>query len=1338
MTNREVVPAPRVVFAERFALLYGEAGNPPLKRVTESVSRARAVDEQGRAVRVPAQRISDWRRGRNVPARFAGLAAVLRVLIGEARKRRSQPVIPSLYDLDAWLAWWESALASPSEPAAEAAAEQPDASSGVPEPPDYAGVCPYRGLAAFRQADSRWFFGRERSTGDLLDRLRQACDVGGFVVLVGASGAGKSSLLRAGVGSALARKPLGPADGTGQSIVALTPGVDPLKELGAQITELAEPLGEAVEMLREGVDPTAARAFAETIRHAVRQYATRHGGPEATVVLVVDQFEELFTLCDDEDIRLLFIRALHEMCTPHDDGPPAGLVVLGVRADFYHRCLAFPEIVEATHGRQMALGAMTAQELRDAVVRPAKAVGLQLEAGLVDLMLADLGTTVHSVKGRVAAAGYDAGALPLLSHALLATWQRRQANKLTIAGYLRAGGIHGAVAATAERAWGDLDEAGRTAARRILLHLVRVGDTTRDVRRRSSRGELINRVGDDAGATEQALEVLAGARLVTLDADSVEITHEALLEAWPRLRSWIDDNRAENLARQRLEADAESWHEQGRDTSQLYRGARLESTERLVGQPEAIGLTPTAQQFLATSARQHRRGRWLRRSAVALICVFALIAAGAAGIAIKERDDAEFRQIVTEAEHARASDPSLSAQLDLVAHRLRPGHDLIRSRLLSQQQSPLATPLRGHQAAVYLTSFNHDGTVLATASEDKSVRLWDLRGKPAPLGEPLTGHTSWVSSAVFSPDGSTLATAGDDGTVRFFDVSDPQRPKRLGGPLAAKSGPIYLVAFSPDGRMLATANGDNTVGLWDVSDPGKPRRLTSMRGHDAAVRSVAFHHDGRILASGSDDHEVRLWDVSEPGRPRQLGDPLTGAEDMVHSVDFSPDGRTLAVGVEDTTVRLFDVSDPADARSLGPPLTGHEGLVWSVKFSPDGRTLASGSADGTIRLWHVSDPEHVVARGSPLGARTGIVYAVGFSPDGRQLATGSDDNVARLWSLPDGVLPAHAAGVTAVATNSDDTIIATGGADRQVQLWNVEDPERPVPVGPALRTPKGVVRQLSFSPRDALLAVGSTDSSVRIWDVRDPRRPKPVGKPLTGVGGRFSPDGTLLASVDGTRLWLYDMTEPARPELLSSIDTGHSAYVTSGAFSPDGSTLATSSFDKTTRLWDISDPERPTRRGKALTGHLGPVWAVAFHPDGERLATGSGDKTLRLWRVTDAEGARPIGRPLAGHTDAVTSIAFSPDGHRMASGSYDKSARVWRTADPGSSTELTGHRGVVEAVEFTSGGGILTGSGDGTSRLWHDDLSRALARICSVTGPVLTEDVWGRYLPQLDYQPPCR
>ncbi|MEY9993130.1 WD40 repeat protein/energy-coupling factor transporter ATP-binding protein EcfA2 [Streptomyces sp. V4I8] len=1355
--------AARTAFAERLALLYKEAGNPPLKSVSEAVVRLQRVDERGRPVRVSAQRISDWRRARNVPAQFAALSAVLHVLIPQARRARPAPVSAGLYDLGQWQRLWERATSG----------EEEEQTPAVEAPAVAGGVCPYRGLASYRQQDARWFFGRERSTEALVAQLRAVEKTGGLVMLVGASGAGKSSLLNAGLVPALQNGVLGgEKGGPAGAVVQLVPGADPLGELTRRIPELADVVSSSDESpdaggpegsagLEGAYEPGADQRssdFADATRAAVLAWARREASsagpgrtsgtpasptspaaPASPAVLIVDQFEETFTLCPDEADRRTFVQLLHAACTPGAPGDlPPVLVVLGIRADFYEQCLAHPELADALQHRHMVLGPLTTPELREAVTGPAKAVGLELEPGLAELIVREV--SADGPRGT-----HDAGVLPLLSHALLATWQRRKAGRLTLAGYRAAGGIQGAVAATAERAWSGLDPAARTAARLLLLRLVRLGEDTQATRRRGTRRQLAAE-STDPGKTEESLEALVRARLVTLDAETVEITHEALLHAWPRLRDWIDEDRQDHLLRQRLEEDGRAWEGSNRDSSLLYRGSRLEQAHGWARSAGDTFLTRSAVEFLAASVRLRRRTVWIMRSAVAALVALAMLAVGAAVVAWQQRDDAVFAQVLAEADRFQYTDPSLSAQLDLVAHRLRPDDEDTTSRLISIVNAPLATPLRGHTGAVYLTTFSPDGKLLATASYDRTVRLWDVsdQERPRPLGKPLTGHTSWVSSAVFSPDGHTLASAGDDGTVRLWDVRDPSRPRPLGAPLTGHEGTIYLIAFSPDGRTLASVSEDRTVRLWNVADPERPAALATLTGAGAAVRSVAFSPDGDRLAAGGDDKTIRLWDVSEPDRPKALS-TLTGHTGLVHSVAFGPDGRTLASGGADDTIRLWDVSDPRHGTQLGAPLTGHTGPIWSVAFNPDGTMLAAASADSTASLWNVRDPAYPSQVGEPLAGASGEMYALGFSPDGRTLATGSGDSRVRLWSIP----TADMIGGNG-AFRPDGKVLATAARDGRIRLWDVRHPARPVALSKPFLPGDTGQRSQVFSPDGNTLAVTTGEQSVRLWNVSDPAHPVSYDSPIL-LNTRFmgpdalaySPDGRTLATAwDDRTIRLWNVSDPAHVVPLGPPVTGHTGYINSLAFSPDGRTLASGSADATIRLWKVTDPRRPTPLGATLTGHTGPVNALAYSPDGHTLASGSDDDTVRLWDVTEPRHAAPLGSPLTGHTEAVVSLTFNTGGRYLASGGNDNTVRLWNVSDPSDASAvgqaMSPNAKTGNFLSFSPASHMLgVSSGTDTIRLWNLDVDQAIRRVCATTQGVLTREKWQEYLPRLSYEPPC-
>ncbi|MHB9860413.1 WD40 repeat domain-containing protein [Streptomyces sp. YIM S03343] len=1411
----------RTALAERLALLYREAGNPPLKRVSEAVARLQRFDERGRPVRVSAQRISDWRRARNVPAQFTVLAAVLQVLIPDARRAQPTPVSEGLYDLARWHVLWEQAVA---DPVGEDPAPESDEERGAADPAAVPGVCPYRGLAPYGPEDARWFFGRERSTDALVAQLRAAGTTGGLIMLVGASGAGKSSLLNAGLVPALRGGALGTgekggggdhdADAPVPEVLQFVPGADPLAELTALIPDLA-PLVPAADTpalggtvrghathgnathsnathgnathsgtAHSGTAPNDALR-GDAIRDAVAAWAGRTAPSAARPVIIVDQFEETFTLCPEEADRRAFVQLLHTLCTPGGTSAAApALVVLGIRADFYEQCLGHPELADALQHRPMVLGPLTSAELREAMTAPARAVGLELEPGLAELILREVGA--DGPRG-----AHDAGVLPLLSHALLATWQRRKAGRLTPAGYRAAGGIQGAVAATAEQAWSRLDPAARTAARLLLLRLVRLGEDTQATRRRGTRRRLAVESADP-GKTEESLEALVRARLVTLDAETVEITHEALLHAWPRLRDWIDEDRKDHLLRQRIEEDGRSWEDSGRDASLLYRGSRLEQARtwarsaqstgetagtgrvgraaRTSGTGRAAGetgrttsttgrtpnpttgpgdtvLTRSALQFLAASLRLRRRTVLISRSAVAALVVLAVLAAGTAVVAWRQRDDAVFQQVLAEADRVQYTDPSLSAQLDLVAHRLRPDDEGTHDRMVAIVNAPLATPLLGHTGAVYLTTFSPDGHTLATASYDRTVRLWDVTDptRPKPLGRPLTGHTSWVSTAVFSPDGHTLASASDDGTVRRWDVTDPARPKPLGKPLTGHDGTIYLLAFGPDGRTLAAATQNRVVRLWNTTDPSRPAPLGALTGHTAAVRSVAISPDGRTLAAGGDDNAVLLWNIADPRRPRRTGTALTGHTGTVHSVAFSPDGRTLASGSADDTIRLWDIADRRHPAALSAPLTGHTGPVWSVAFNHDGSMLAAGSADSTASLWNVGNPAYPSQVGEPLAGSSGEMYAVGFSPDGRTLATGSGDNKVRLWSIPTADM------IGRIGTfRPDGRVLATAARDGLVRLWDVTAPSRPVPLGEPFMPGEGDLRSLVFSPDGRTLAALTGSSAVQLWNVADPARAVPWAPPVT-LPTRFAGPGALAISPDGRTLataadhdravQLWNAADPARLRPLGKPLTGHTGYVDALVFSPDGHTLASGSADTTVRLWNVSDPRHAVRAGAPLTGHLGPVNALAYSPDGTTLAGGSDDGTVRLWDVAGPGAPRRL-TTLAGHTEAVVSLTFSRDGRTLASGGDDDTVRLWdvttpsRTSPIGQSMSPNAKTG--DFLSFSPGSHLLgVSSGADTVRLWDLDPDAAARRICATTRGVLTAEKWHEYLPRLSYDPPC-
>ncbi|MBN6040235.1 WD40 repeat domain-containing protein [Amycolatopsis sp. 195334CR] len=1117
----------------------------------------------------------------------------------------------------------------------------------APAPPAD-GPCPYPGLTSFQAGDAEWFHGRENAVAEVLARL----DRPGPLVIVGASGAGKSSLLHAGLLPALADGALPAAGSAAWPRLVLSPGANPLGELAARVAALA-----GVNAVAAARDLRAAPAeFGALARQAA--LAT---GESARLVLVVDQFEQVFTPYVDAAERLAFATALANA------GP--ALVVLAVRADFYEQCTRLEPLAAALPD-QFVLGPMTPDELHRVVTEPASKAGLVVEAGLAERLVADLGVREG--------ADYDPGALPMLAHALHETWRNRAGHTLTAEGYARTGGIEHAVSGTADRIVGALGDTEREALRRTLLRMVTVVDGGGAVRRHVRR--------DEADLT--VLTPLIEARLVTADQSGAQISHEALLTAWPRLRAWVDEDRHGLLVRQQLDEAVRYWTSNNRDDGALYRGLRLASAQEWAG--PRTDLSDAEREFLRASERAQQRSARRLRGLVAALAVLLVAALTAGVLALVARDEAERDRLNAlsrqyAAESLRNADAAPGESMRKALSAWQTAHTTeARSALLTASTLTYPATFDSGLGTAHAADISPRGEYAAVGGPDGKIVVWDLRANQ-PLPAEFSGHTEAVDDVEFSPDGSLLATTSAEAFgLRIWEVPSGRLVRTLPG--------VFRLAWRPDGGELAAVglSLDFPVVGWDPSTGQEVRRLPGDRSlvHDLAfgagdrlavaraggvvelwrtgdstlVTRVEAHSaeggmrvafaPGVLATSSQRDTEIRLWD-SETGAPQ---DPLRlGGEFGPGAMAFSPDGMRLFAGVG-AEVQRWDVS----TRQRAGNYAWDRDPVADLVVSADGRTVAAAAVTGKVTRWQRATSWYTRPSGPVIG--------IAFAPDGRTVAASDGTGAVHLWDP------------------------ATGEQRDQ------------------FTSDAGLVSVLRYTP-DGTRVEAVQNGVVRVTPPGG-GAPRTVALPGRELRGDLvvSPDGALIAAAsrgaDDFRVHLFDTATLTERKVLEL--GAFSAY--SMVFSPDGANLLAATSDTTTggvlRSW------RTTDFGEAWSTPLGPefVTGLAISPDGRTLATGDGEQ-LRLRAAADGRVLREVGAP---HPSAIRDLVFSPDSLVLASGTIaDATVRLWNVADGGLLAVADGLTGPPNDLAFSPDGTVLAAAGTDTDVvLWRIEPEAAVAEIC--------------------------
>ena len=1133
-------------------------------------------------------------------------------------------------------------------------------------------ICPYKGLRYFDciEEDAKYFYGRTALIDELLEKVRS----GNFLAVLGASGSGKSSVVRAGL---LYQLKLGRrlSDSEKWLIKIFQPGEHPLQSLALAFLdpelssiERASQLAIAEELITKGADG---------LRQLVTSFVT---DDTHRLVLVIDQFEEAFTLCKDDLKRQEFFECLLWALPQCGDKL---CLVLTMRSDFFGKCTEqeYCGLAQQIQQNLVTVTPMTRDELEQAIIKPVKQVELEIEPELVKQMLVDVANAP--------------GILPLLQDTLTELWKKRTDNCLQLKTYSQLGGVMGNLRQRATAVYESFSLEEKATCKHIFLALTQLGEGTEDTRRLCFQEDLVNKRYSEE-LINRVIQRLADEKLIITSEivakggaserfAVVDVAHEALIRHWLTLRLWLEEDRNKLRLQRQIEQASRLWRQSGEKADFLLQGVRLAEAEDIYIK-YTDELSDDVQNFIEAclAERQQQQIQEKRRFKRAQRAVFALSVLGIAafsfaGLAYLQGRSAKLREI--QALNSSSTANLLSnKQLESLIASVKAAKQLkqviavpedIKTETVNKLQEVIAkiqeyNRLEGHNGAIYSVKFSHDGKMIASAGADKTVKIWRHDGK---LLRTLKGHKATVHMAVFSPNSKTIASASADKTVKLWRVSDGKLLKTLKGhnrnifslswstqdnivasgsmdgnikiwkandgkllnTIKAHEAPITSVSFSPDGETLISGSHDKSIKLWNVSD-GK--YLREINGHKDIITKVYFSTDGKKIFSGSTDKSIKLWNVNDG----KLIKEIKRHTDAIEHIAFSPDGQIIASAIKDRSIKILS-SNGIQLEAL----QGHTDSVNSISFNPKNQTLASASVDGTIRIWKIQSYKTKILLG-----HSQDVYDVSWNPNGSMIASADIGGKIKLWRHNGNFIKnitGSGSPVYSISFAPDGNTIASAHADKTVRIWRISDSE-------LLRKISGhndIIGTVRFSHDGTTIATASRDKTVKIWSNINGKLIYTINAHKAAIHRiSFNPSDNhtiISGSEDGTiKVWNY-----RDGSFIKSISAKVSPVIDL-SLSPNGKIIASSHFDKTVKLWNFNKSKLIT----TLTGHPSIVYRSTFSPNGQMIASSSSDKRVKLWHI----GGRLL-KILPEHSNGVTSLSFSPDSKTLISGSLDTTVRLW-------------------------------------------------------------------------------